>query len=82
MLLGADYPAASLRYVGTVLLWVLRTRPAEDPVPSYDVFDSFGKQVGRVVLPKDTRLAGFGQRSVYLVRRDADDLEYLQRYAL
>jgi len=63
-------------------LWVLRTRPAEDKVPSYDVFDSFGRQVGRVVLPRDTRLAGFGQRSVYLVRTDADDLEYLQRYAM
>ena len=63
-------------------LWVLRTRPAEDKVPSYDVFDSFGRRVGRVVLPRDTRLAGFGQRSVYLVRTDADDLEYLQRYAM
>ncbi|HEX5830504.1 MAG TPA: hypothetical protein VFY16_05945, partial [Gemmatimonadaceae bacterium] len=63
-------------------LWVLRTREAKDPVPTYDVFDSFGARVGKVVLPREARLVGFGRTSVYLVRRDADDLEYLQRFAL
>ena len=63
-------------------LWVLRTRAAGDPIPSYDVFDSFGTLAARVTLPKDTRLVGFGERSVYLARTDADDLQWLQRYEL
>jgi hypothetical protein len=35
-----------------------------------------------VVLPAKTRLLGFGQGTVYLVRTDDDDLQYLQRYRL
>lgn len=63
-------------------LWVRRTRPAGDDVPFYDVFDARGRLVGHVKLPKGTRLVGFGKSSVYLVRTDADDLQYLQKYAL
>jgi hypothetical protein len=37
---------------------------------------------GRVALPPKTRLVGFGNGTLYLVRRDDDDLEYLQRYRL
>jgi hypothetical protein len=32
------------------------------------------------VLPKATRLVGFGRGTVYLARMDDDGLEYLQRY--
>jgi hypothetical protein len=63
-------------------LWVLRTRPAGDRAPRYDVFDSFGKLTGTMVLPADTRLIGFGRNSAYLVRTDEDDLQYLQKYKL
>jgi hypothetical protein len=63
-------------------LWVLRTRPAKDKIPTYDVFDASGKVVGRVALPPDTRLVGFGNSTVYLARSDEDDLQYLQRYRL
>ena len=63
-------------------LWVLRTRPAKDKVPTYDVFDAGGRVIGRVALPVDTRLVGFGNGTVYLARSDADDLQYLQRYRL
>lgn len=63
-------------------LWVLRSRPAGDDVPTYDLFDSFGKPAGTVKLPPDTRLVGFGRNSAYVVRTDADDLQYLQRYRL
>ena len=63
-------------------LWVLRSRPATDQVPSYDVFDAAGKVVGKVVLPKSTRLVGFGNGTVYLARSDEDDLQYLQRYRM
>jgi hypothetical protein len=63
-------------------LWLRRTRPPGDEVPYYDVFDARGQLVGHVTLPKGTRLVGFGRNSVYLVRTDADDLQYLQKYAL
>jgi len=63
-------------------LWVLRTRPAKDKIPTYDVFDATGRVVGRIALPQDTRLLGFGNGTVYLARSDEDDLQYLQRYRL
>lgn len=63
-------------------VWVLRTRKPGDKIPTYDVFDASGRVIGRVALPADTRLIGFGNGTVYLVRTDADDLQYLQRYRL
>ncbi|HSJ65502.1 MAG TPA: hypothetical protein VK922_16535 [Gemmatimonadaceae bacterium] len=63
-------------------LWVRRTLVAGDAPPLYDVFDARGQRVAHVQLPKGTRLAGFGKASVYLIRTDADDLQYLQKYAL
>lgn len=62
-------------------VWVLRTRPVNDPVPVYDVFDGSGRLVRKVALPRDSRVAGFGRASVYVVRTDEDGLEYLQRFA-
>ena len=62
-------------------LWVQRTVPA-GAAPRYDLFDSFGRRAGNVTLPAGTRLLGFGRASAYLVRTDADDLQYLQRYRL
>ena len=62
-------------------LWVLRShRAAEARV--YDVFGPASTIIARVALPPKTRLVGFGNGTVYLVRRDVDDLEYLQRYRL
>jgi hypothetical protein len=72
--------AASARPNGEV--WVLRTRKPGDDIPVYDVFDASGRVIGKVALPKNTRLAGFGQGTVYLIRVDDDDLQYLQRYRL
>lgn len=61
-------------------LWVLRTRRRTDSIPTYDVFDAQGRLTTRVALPMRTRLAGFGRGTVYLVRSDDDDLQYLKRY--
>lgn len=63
-------------------IWVLRTRRPGDDIPTFDVFDGSGRLIGKVSLPKNTRLLGFGQGTVYLVRVDDDDLQYLQRYRL
>ncbi|MGQ0702942.1 MAG: hypothetical protein ACT4PM_07395 [Gemmatimonadales bacterium] len=61
-------------------VWVLRHRPASDKVPSYDVFDRSGALVKKVTLPPNCRVVGFGKGTVYVVRTDEDDLQYLQRY--
>jgi hypothetical protein len=63
-------------------LWVLRARASTDPLPTYDIFDGRGQLVERVALPKGTRLVGFGPGSVYLGRKDDDDLWYLERYRI
>jgi hypothetical protein len=60
--------------------WVLRSRPASDPVPTLDVFDQRGMMVGQVKLPKDRRVVGFGNGVVYLAHTDQDDLQWLEKY--
>jgi hypothetical protein len=61
-------------------VWVLRSRPASDPVPTLDVFDQRGMMVGQVKLPKDRRVVGFGNGVVYLAHTDQDDLQWLEKY--
>lgn len=72
--------AGAATIAGDGMLWVLRTRAHNDSSPMYDVFDGSGRLVERVVLPKSTRLLGFGAGAVYLARTGEDDLEYLRRY--
>jgi len=60
--------------------WVLRSRVAGDKVPTYDVFDKSGKLVRKVSLSPNSRVVGFGKGTVYVVRTDDDDLQYLQRF--
>jgi hypothetical protein len=60
-------------------VWIRRALRSEDP-PTYDVVDRFGRVVQQVVLRPRSRIVGFGPSSVYVVRRDQDDLEYLERY--
>ncbi len=61
-------------------VWVQRVKGAGDPVPSYDIFDSQGRLTGAATLRPKSRIAGFGKGTVYVVRTDADDLQYLERY--
>lgn len=63
-------------------LWVPRTREASDQVPTYDVIDASGRVSQRVALAPRTRVVGFGTGTIYTVRTDEDDLQYLQRYRL
>ena len=62
-------------------VWVLCSHGARDS-PVYDGFTAPGVLIARVALPANTRLVGFGNSFAYLVRRDEDDLEHLQRYKL
>ena len=72
----------AVRVAPTGELWLLRSQPASVKNPLYDVVDGQGRLVKQVRLPAETRLVAFGKDVVYLVRRDADDLEYLERYRL
>jgi hypothetical protein len=73
--------AEAVSFAPDGLLWVHRTAAADAP-PTYDLIDESGRIAARLTLPQRSRLVGFGARSVYLVRLDEDDLEYLQRYPL
>ena len=64
------------------LIWVGRTRPADDKVPTYDIFDDTGKLIGRATLKPNSSIVGFGNGAIYIARQDPeDDLRYLERYA-
>jgi hypothetical protein len=63
-------------------LWLLRSRLGGDPVPTLDVFDARGNLVGKVTIPRDRRVVGFGANSVYMAKTDGDDLQWLERYEL
>ena len=62
-------------------LWVSRALSAGAASASADVFDSAGRLVRHVTFPSTHRVAGFGKRTVYLVRTDDDGLQWLERYA-
>ena len=61
------------------MLWVRRTGAADAP-PLYDVIDKTGRVSSRVTLAPRSRVVGFSRGWIYIVRRDQDDLEYLQRF--
>lgn len=62
-------------------VWVQRLRRAGDLTPLYDVFDQQGRKVAEVTLRPRSRVVGFGKGTVYVVRSDEDDLQYLERYS-
>ena len=63
-------------------IWIQRHVAATDARARYDIADRRGVIVEKIELPKGGRIVGFGARSIYVVRLDADDLQYLQRFAL
>ncbi len=62
---------------GTV--WIQRTTEA-DSAPVVDVIARDGTLRHRLQLPLHTRFIAASHRYIYLVRTDADDLEYVQRW--
>jgi hypothetical protein len=63
-------------------LWVAIAQAAGTRAQAFDVFDATGKRTRRVVLPAGSRLIGLGAHSLYAVRIDADDQQFLQRFEL
>ena len=85
-----DFPAAMPPFSGQNSvqispdgeIWVLRTRPASDKVPTYDIFNSAGQLTGKATLKPNSAVVGFGAGAVYVARQDPeDDLRYLEKYA-
>lgn len=75
------FPRGGVRFAPDGLLWVERSTPS-GVGPLIDVIDPNGYLITRIELPARTRLLGFGSRSVYLARRDQNDLEWLEKYRL
>jgi hypothetical protein len=62
------------------LVWIGRMAPEGEP-RQYDVFDGAGKRVATVQLAAGRRLLFAGRRSIYVVARDADGLETIERHS-
>ncbi|MBX3134192.1 MAG: hypothetical protein KF689_12495 [Gemmatimonadaceae bacterium] len=62
-------------------LWVRRTENAQARGTLYDVINAQGAVAFQVRIPEGLTLVGFGQNTIYTVRKDEDDLVYLQRHA-
>jgi hypothetical protein len=76
------FPSAGVLAGSDGRLWVQRHSVAGDTRSRYDVIDRRGVVVQRVEIPGGGRVVGFGPRSIYVARKDADDLQYLQRFAM
>ncbi len=61
--------------------WVLRSAPAGAGV-TYDVFDPTGALRTQVKFDGSRRVIDFGEESVYVVRYDEFDLQFLEKYSL
>jgi len=62
--------------------WVARPAPGGTDAVTYDVLAPGGKLERQVRVPPNVTLLGFGKGVLYAVRKDEDDLRYLQRYKL
>ncbi len=62
-------------------VWVRHYIAAQSTTRQWSVFDRQGARVTTITLPKQLELVFAGQRGVYTVRRDANDLESLELHA-
>ncbi|MGH7584279.1 MAG: hypothetical protein ACREL5_13745 [Gemmatimonadales bacterium] len=63
-------------------LWVTVSQPAASRSMLFDVLDGRGAMVAHVQLADGELPVGFGRGTVYTIRIDDDDLQYLRRYQL
>lgn len=83
---GVEWPPSKPPFVSANVfatpegeVWVERSVPAGAP-REYDVFDRQGNLSARYLLQPSRRVIGFGTGTVFVVRTDEDDLQYLERY--
>lgn len=63
-------------------IWIPRSHASGDKARVYEIYDANGKLTGRARVNPDSRVVGFGAKSVYVARVNPDDdLVYLSRYA-
>jgi hypothetical protein len=62
-------------------LAIRRQVAARNPATVYDLVDRQGRLSATLGLAANERVAGFGGSSVYVVRQDRDELEWIERYA-
>jgi hypothetical protein len=60
--------------------WVGRLENQRERRPLFDVFNAAGDRIARVRLPGNRQVVGFGRGSLYAVRIDEVDLQWLERY--
>jgi hypothetical protein len=63
-------------------LWVAKPVSADTKYARFDVLDGTGALVAHVQLAPGESFIGLGRGTVYTIRTDGDDLQYLRRYAL
>lgn len=62
-------------------IWIPRSFGSSDKARVYEIFDGTGALTGRARVNADSRVVGFGPRSVYVARVNPDDdLVYLAKY--
>jgi hypothetical protein len=61
-------------------VWVARSQPRSQTGTTYDVFDSKGERIDRVLLDANARVIGFGPNAVYAMIRGSDGKVTLARY--
>jgi len=61
-------------------LWVVRSMPARAPQTRVDVLSASGERRTMVDLPAGRRLVGLERGGIWLIRVDADGLQWLERY--
>ncbi|MES2125089.1 MAG: hypothetical protein V4503_10430 [Gemmatimonadota bacterium] len=64
------------------VLWVSLAGRTGSRVQRFDVLNGSGALVAHVQLAEGESLAGWGRGTIYTIRTDEDDLQYLRRYSL
>jgi hypothetical protein len=59
---------------------ILRTATADNPGNLYDIVDRKGELKGRLSLPVNESVLGFGVRSVYILEIDDDGVQWIRRH--
>ena len=82
-----SWPATKPPYSGVIAspdgrLWVSVHQGAGTKSTRFDVLDGTGALVARVQLAPGETYVGLGRGTVYTIRTDSDDLQYLRRYTL
>lgn len=63
-------------------LWVTLSRPADTRSTRLDLLSGTGALLAHIELASGESVIGLGRGTVYTVRKDDDDLQYLKRYTL